>query len=197
MTAILKVDTIQDTSGNNIINESSNTITIGASGDTINLASGATAGFGKVLQVIQTVKTDDFSASVATDTVTDITGLSASITPSSTSNKILVSYNIHIHTTAGAGKIQLMRDSTKICINTSTSGFEAQTSMAANDAVFAMTVTSMSFLDSPSTTSSITYKPQASHSSGSTKTIYVNAPESPSARHGRVTSQITLMEIAG
>ena len=38
MTAILKVDTIQDTSGNNIINESSDTITIGASGDTITLA---------------------------------------------------------------------------------------------------------------------------------------------------------------
>jgi len=37
MTAILKVDTIQDTSGNNIINESSNTITIGASGDTTNI----------------------------------------------------------------------------------------------------------------------------------------------------------------
>ena len=38
MTAILKVDTIQDTAGNNIINESSDTITIGASGDTIALA---------------------------------------------------------------------------------------------------------------------------------------------------------------
>ena len=37
MTAILKVDTIQDTAGNNIINESSNTITIGASGDTTNI----------------------------------------------------------------------------------------------------------------------------------------------------------------
>ena len=152
---------------------------------------------GKVLQVVQTVKTDDFSASLATDTVTDITGLSASITPSSTSNKILVSYDIHIHTTAGAGKIQLMRDSTKICINTSTSGFEAQTSMAHNDAVFSMTVTSMSFLDSPSTTSSITYKPQASHSSGATQTVYVNRPETTASRHGRVTSQITLMEIAG
>jgi hypothetical protein len=42
MTAILKVDTIQDTSGNNIINESSDTITIGASGDTISIPSGAT-----------------------------------------------------------------------------------------------------------------------------------------------------------
>ena len=37
MTAILKVDEIQDTSGNNIINESSDTITIGASGDTVNV----------------------------------------------------------------------------------------------------------------------------------------------------------------
>ncbi len=42
MTAILKVDTIQDTSGNNIINESSDTITIGASGDTITIPAGAT-----------------------------------------------------------------------------------------------------------------------------------------------------------
>ena len=37
MTAILKVDEIQDTSGNNIINESSDTITIGASGDTVDV----------------------------------------------------------------------------------------------------------------------------------------------------------------
>ena len=37
MTAILKVDEIQDTAGNNIINESSDTITIGASGDTVNV----------------------------------------------------------------------------------------------------------------------------------------------------------------
>ena len=37
MTAILKVDTIQDTAGNNIINESSDTITIGAAGDTTNI----------------------------------------------------------------------------------------------------------------------------------------------------------------
>ena len=37
MSSILKVDEIQDTAGNNIINESSNTITIGASGDTVNV----------------------------------------------------------------------------------------------------------------------------------------------------------------
>jgi len=37
MTSILKADNIQDADGNNIINESSNTITIGASGDTTNV----------------------------------------------------------------------------------------------------------------------------------------------------------------
>ena len=35
MSSIIKVDTVQDIDGNNIINESANTITIGASGDTI------------------------------------------------------------------------------------------------------------------------------------------------------------------
>jgi hypothetical protein len=42
MTSIIKVDTIQDQSGNNIINENADTITIGASGDTITIPSGAT-----------------------------------------------------------------------------------------------------------------------------------------------------------
>jgi hypothetical protein len=42
MTSILKADNIQDADGNNIINESGNTITIGASGDTISVPSGAT-----------------------------------------------------------------------------------------------------------------------------------------------------------
>ena len=42
MTSIIKVNTIQDVDGNNIINENANTITIGKSGDTVTVASGAT-----------------------------------------------------------------------------------------------------------------------------------------------------------
>jgi F0F1-type ATP synthase membrane subunit c/vacuolar-type H+-ATPase subunit K len=54
MTSILKVDTIQDADGNNIINESGNTITIGASGDTISIPSGATlANSGTVTGITQ------------------------------------------------------------------------------------------------------------------------------------------------
>ena len=70
MTSILKVDTIQDQSGNNIINESADTITIGASGDTITIPSGATlsnlgtaSGFG--------VNTPAFSATLASDQALD------------------------------------------------------------------------------------------------------------------------------
>ena len=61
MASILKVDTIQDQSGNNIINENADTITIGASGDTITIPAGATlsnlgtaSGFGLTWQSVQT-----------------------------------------------------------------------------------------------------------------------------------------------
>ena len=48
MTSTIKVNNIQNQCGQNIINESGNTITIGTSGDTINLASGASqSGFGR------------------------------------------------------------------------------------------------------------------------------------------------------
>jgi len=45
MTSILKADTIQDAAGNNIINEAGDVITIGASGDTINIAGTVGTGF--------------------------------------------------------------------------------------------------------------------------------------------------------
>jgi hypothetical protein len=60
MTSILKADNIQDADGNNIINENSNTITIGASGDTITIPAGATitnsgtaTGFGGITEADQ------------------------------------------------------------------------------------------------------------------------------------------------
>jgi hypothetical protein len=65
MTSTIKVNTIQNTCGADIIKESSNTITIGASGDTVTLASGASqSGFGRTGAVDwnTTVKTADFTA---------------------------------------------------------------------------------------------------------------------------------------
>ena len=66
MTSTIKVDNIQNQCGANIINESSNTITIGASGDTVTLASGASqTGFGRTGTVdwqTGSIKTATFTA---------------------------------------------------------------------------------------------------------------------------------------
>jgi hypothetical protein len=65
MTSTIKVNTIQNTCGADIIKESSNTITIGASGDTVTLASGASqSGFGRAGSVNwqTSIKTANFTA---------------------------------------------------------------------------------------------------------------------------------------
>ena len=66
MTSTIKVNNVQNQCGQNIINENSNTITIGASGDTIALASGASqTGFGRTGTVdwqTGSIKTGDFAA---------------------------------------------------------------------------------------------------------------------------------------
>ena len=70
---------------------------------------------GKVLQVLQTVKTD--TATIASTTYADILGLSQAITPSATSSKILVSAQLSISSVSGVGgHFQFMRDSTAIGI---------------------------------------------------------------------------------
>ncbi len=66
MTSTIKVNNVQNQCGQNIINENSNTITIGASGDTIALASGASqTGFGRTGTVdwqTGSIKTTTFTA---------------------------------------------------------------------------------------------------------------------------------------
>ena len=59
MASIIKVDTIQDQDGNNIINENADTITIGASGDTVTIPSGATIdASGATLTLPTTIEVD-------------------------------------------------------------------------------------------------------------------------------------------
>jgi hypothetical protein len=68
MTSTIKVDNIQNQCGANIINESANTITIGASGDTVSLASGASqSGFGRSGSV-------DWQTSIKTSAFTAVSG---------------------------------------------------------------------------------------------------------------------------
>ena len=77
----LKVSTISP-----LGTDSTKTITLGESGGTLSIASGAnTSGFGKIGQVVQGTKTAQFE----TSSTSFVDGsLSATITPSSTSSKI-------------------------------------------------------------------------------------------------------------
>ena len=151
---------------------------------------------GSILQVVSTTKTDTFTMSSAT--YADVTGLSASITPSSTSSKIFVLLNTWGDTnTADIGMLRLMRDATPIGVGDSEGSRVAasvsfSTFAGSNDPTSA----SASVLDSPNTTSTITYKAQIRLASG---TAYINRYHSDinSAVAPRTASSITLMEVAG
>ena len=125
---------------------------------------------GKILQVQSTVKTNAFSSSSAS--FVDVTGLSVSITPSSTSSKILVFSNFSASgDTWASGRglaFNLVRGSTAICQGTGASSTNATTgfnSWADNEGNTKGNHCSVSiqFLDSPSTTSATTYKIQGKH----------------------------------
>ena len=105
------------------------------------------------------------TAQTSTTTTYADTGLSLSITPSSTSSKILVlvSQNLVIYDGISAstlGKIQLLRDSTQL---TEILGL-ANRYPATH---FSNSQTSIYKLDSPATTSSVTYKTQFAVQAGS------------------------------
>ena len=137
---------------------------------------------GSVLQVVQ----GSTGTSVESTTTTYVdTGLSASITPSSTSSKILVTVhqNGGLKESAGSGVlVQLLRGSTVLTKLTHAAGYNNQAQVAYLGAI------STEYLDSPSTTSAVTYKTQyANNQSISSSHLQV----------GSTTSFITLMEIAG
>ena len=93
MTSTIKVNTIQNTCGADIIKESSNTITVGASGDTVALASGASqTGFGRTGTVNwdTTVKTANFTATSGSGFFVDTSSGAVTVTlPASPTLEIL------------------------------------------------------------------------------------------------------------
>ena len=114
-------------------------------------------GTGAVLQVVSA--TTQTEAASTSGSYAD-TNLTASITPSSASNKILVLINQCMGKTGGDNYInlKLLRGATEIGGTNSLSGSAAYTSSAAYN--YIGTGFSCSFLDSPNTTSSTTYKTQ-------------------------------------
>ncbi len=156
------------------------------------LASGVSGG---IIQVVNAIKTDTASTS---SSFAD-TGLSASITPTSTSSKILI-----IAMLGGLGadnssiKAKLMRGSTDVAVGDAASNRARATVQGQNSSNFNAASFHMSALDSPSTTSATTYKVQFGGNGG--VTVFLNRiarDTDSSAEDARTASTLTLLEVTG
>ena len=152
---------------------------------------------GMVLQVVSTAKTDTFSTT--STTYTDVTGLSVAITPASTSNKVLVTVSFAGAATAGTNGFMgvLLRGATEIAIGDA-AGSREQASLSLYNATTANAeMASISFLDSPATTSAITYKLQVRCSAAGTIYIGRSQDDTDSSGYARFPSTITAIEVKG
>jgi len=154
---------------------------------------------GKILQIQQLFKNDAVSATGSSETsFNDISGMSLAITPSSSSNKILVSYSIRVSSTPTGrnNSIRLVRGSTVIGAGTGGSTANATEHFRQMQDTNGNIVDqcSFEFLDSPATTSETTYKLQWTIESG---TAYLNrrGDAGGSSSFG-LGSTITLKEVA-
>ena len=177
--------------GNGLVN--TGTVVVGNS-DITGLAAGAlpstVIGAGAVLQVVQANTTT--RVQITNSTYTD-TNLTASITPSSTSSKILVLVSQNIGTynnqqVGTAGNFRIVRDSTTVFTSENVISIVAALGNASELRVAGQYC--FNYLDSPSTTSSVTYKTQMNLSGGGGRV-------EPQSSNGLSNSTIILMEIAG
>ncbi|QOI68894.1 hypothetical protein Lederberg_1 [Pelagibacter phage Lederberg EXVC029P] len=181
---------------NKIIPRTGTTLSLGDSGDTLTLTSGAkTSGFGKIGQVVH-------AETNTVNTVTGITfadsGLSASITPSSTSSKIYISISQLVlverpSSTYAFGGLRLLRGSTSIYSPNPEDGsgtFGIGVQLSSTNLANFRTFFPLVYLDSPSTTSQVTYKTQMR---AYTSTGKIKAQTAGSNQNGR--SSIILMEV--
>jgi hypothetical protein len=159
---------------------------------------------GTVLQVKQVVISNTVSlAFSATDNFSDITGMSVSITPTSTASKILVNLVANVsNSTNATNHIRLLRDATVLAIGDSDGSRFGSTAIDRPDGtpyLYHMGNLTQVYLDSPATTSAITYKLQATLGLDYSGNFYLNRPktDSDNSFSGRTASTITVMEIAG
>ena len=159
------------------------------------LPSGSSGG---VIQVKSVTKTDgDFNTN--SSSYTDVTGLSVSITPTRSDSKMLIFANIHgVGDSNTQAYFRFMRDSTAICVGDA-AGNRVQATLGSMyiDQTNDTNCCSQNFLDSPSTTSAVTYKIQARTQGAGN--IYINRSrgDQNQATSGRFTSTITVMEVSG
>jgi hypothetical protein len=145
----------------------------------------AAGGGGKVLQVVSATTTT--STAIATTTLTDTT-VTATITPSATSSKILVIVSGSVFASRPSStdvwaEARLLRASTTLMDWANFDFIGINMPSSGNTQV--QHQISMNYLDSPSSTSALTYKVQSAHGNAGTITWQLNSTP----------STITLMEI--
>ena len=148
-------------------------------------------GGGKVLQVVSAIKTSVQTVSSAD--FTDISGLSVDITPAATSSKILVLAHITL-SSGNHGHTRCVRESTVIGAGVAASSRGAVSGYANSDGNSA-NVQPFVFLDSPSTTSEITYKFQLESNNSAASYINQTTNDTDAIYGSRSSSTITVMEI--
>ena len=155
---------------------------------------------GKVLQVVSTQVTSTISTTITTAlTFYDLSGLSATITPSSASNKILVVAKICSSlNTSGTNRqyLRLLRGSTAIGIGDSGTGVTVSGGGLYGTDTNSVVDVPFVWYDSPNTTSATTYKFQGS-SNVNSQTFYINRGQYSGADAALGACQILLLEIAG
>lgn len=153
---------------------------------------------GKVLQVVTATKTDSFSST--SSSYTDLTGITANITPASTSNKVMIYAIITLQNNDDVNHAYaLLKRGTDTLIIADTASNRTSASMVISGTqTLEHPPRGFTFLDSPSSTSELTYKIQVKGSN--TNGIYCNrsaGDNDAAANDGRSVSTFTLMEIEG
>ena len=168
------------------------------------LASTTTFPAGHVLQVVNTTKTDTFSESLSANVNSSQNAIQVSITPSSTSNKILILWSINASGYVGSGghiSVRVVRGSTNVAVGDAAGNRNRITSISVNASNSDRpTFNSGNLLDSPSTTSAITYGIRLDNNDNGTATMYLNRSKNDTDSNvniHRTASSITVMEIAG
>ena len=156
---------------------------------------------GGILQVVQAVKTDTFTTN--STSFTTVTGLSASITPKSTTSKIMVFSQIThgLGNNSAYGFFKVTRGGTDIYRGDAGGSNRVRAvfgGYSTADMKEATLSGSIMYLDSPATTSSVTYQVEARVGVAGTVTVNLSPEDAAvdNANRGRGASSITLLEVA-
>lgn len=150
------------------------------------------------VQVVSATKTDTFTSTV-NSAWTGITGLSVNITPTNSANKVF----IFVMLSSGAGGnnyargLRITRNGTAVSVADAGTGIQAMTG-AFEVENSAMSSFNISALDSPATTSSVTYQVEFYNPPSSSTGMNVNRPYTIGGGNTFLgVSTITVMEISG